>query len=116
MQSHSEDQELRPGSLRPRVAQGARRVKVMVADPGAAGGHGGEAQRVDPRVSKRQHRIPVADSWVVAQREHHSHPSIDAEGCHAEHGVCGEESVEETHSLTEATVSGVPRGDETHQS
>lgn len=116
VQSHGENDKLGPGSLRPHIAESARCVKVVVPDPGAAGGHGGEAERVYPRVSERDHCVPVPDSGVVAQREHHGDPSVDAEGCHAEHGVRGEKSVEETHNLTEAAASGVARGDEPDQS
>lgn len=112
VQRHGEHDELRPGSLRPDSAQRTRRVKVVVTDPGAAGGHCGEAKWVYPRVSQRHDCVSVPDSWVVAQREHHGHPSIDAERCHAEHRVCGEKSVEETHYLTHAVSPGVARGDE----
>lgn len=44
VQSHGEYDELRPGSLGPDTAESARCVKVMVPDPGAAGGHCGEAK------------------------------------------------------------------------
>lgn len=44
VQSHGENDKLRPGSLRPHVAESARCVKVVVPDPRAAGGHCGEAK------------------------------------------------------------------------
>lgn len=71
---------------------------------------------MNPRVRQRYHCVPVPYSGVVAEWEHNSHPSIDAESCHAEHGVSGEKSVEETHNLAEAAASGVARGDEPDQS
>lgn len=116
VQSDGENHELHLGSLRAGAAEGARRVKGVVADPGATGGHGGEAEGVDPGVSQRHHRVPVPDSGVVAEREHHGHPSVDAECCHAQHGIGGEEGVEETHNLTEAAGPGVAGGDQPGQS
>lgn len=116
VQSQGENHELRPGSLRPGVAEGARRVNLVVADPGATGGHQGEAEWVHPGVSQRQHRVPVPHSGVVAEREHHRHPSVDAERCHAEHGVRGEKSVEEPRDLADAAASRVARADEPDQS
>lgn len=112
VQSHGENDKLHLGSLRADTAEGARSVKVVVADPRATGGHGGEAEWVDPGVSQRDHRVPMPDSGVVAEREHHGHPPVDAESCHAQHGICGEKSVEETHNLTEAAASGVAGGDQ----
>lgn len=44
VQSYSENDKLHLGSLRAGTAEGARRVKVVVADPGATDGHGGEAE------------------------------------------------------------------------
>lgn len=44
VQNHGENDELRPGSLRSHTAQRARCVKVVVADPGTAGSHRGEAK------------------------------------------------------------------------
>lgn len=44
VQCHSENNKLHSGTLRPDIAEGARRVKVVVPDPGATGGHRGEAQ------------------------------------------------------------------------
>lgn len=110
VQSHGENDELRPGRLCPGVAESARCVKVVVTNPGSASGNRGEAQRVYPRVSQRYDRIPVPYPGVVTEREHHRDPPIDAEGCHAQHGVCGEKSVEESDNLTEAATSGVAHG------
>lgn len=115
VQGHRENDELRPASLGPDVAEGARCVKAMVPDPGAPGGHRREAKRVDPRVGQRRHRVPVPYSRVVVQGEYHRHPSVDAESRHAQHGVGGDKSVEESHELAEAAAFGVARGDEADQ-
>lgn len=116
VQSYSENDKLHLGSFRAGTAEGARRVKVAVTDPGATGGHRGKAEWVDPGVSQRDHRVPVPDFGVVAEREHHGHPSVDAESCHAQHGIGDEKSVEESHNLAEAAAPGVAGGDKPDQS
>lgn len=116
VQSHSENDKLHLGSLLAPTAEGARRVKVVVADPGATGGHGGEAEWVDPGVSQGDERVPVPHSGVVAEGEHHGHPSVDAESCHAQHGIRGEKSVKEAHKLTEGAAPRLAGGNQPGQS
>lgn len=116
VQSYSENDKLHLGSLRAGTAEGARRVKVVVTDPRATGGHGGKAEWVDPGVSQRDHRVPVPDFGVIAEREDHGHPSVDAESCHAQHRIRGEKSVEESHKLAEAAAPGVAGGYQPGQS
>lgn len=115
LQRHGEHDELRLGAVARSAAaarQRARRVKLMVAEPGQAGGHRGEAERMDPGVPQGDHRVPVADPRVVAERKHHRHPPVDAQRGHGEHRVSDEKKVEETDHLTKDGPPGVPLAEE----
>lgn len=100
----------------PGVGQGAGGVKPVVSHPGEAGGHGGEGHGVRPRVAQDERCVLVAHFGVIPQREHHRDPPVDAERSHAQHGVGGQEGLQESHQLAEAVPSRLSLADESHQS
>ena len=115
VEKDGEDDKLRP-TARPRVGEGAGRVKPVVSHPGEAGGHRGEGHGVRPRVPEHERRVLVAHLGVVPQGEHHRDPPVDAQRCHAQHRVGGQEGLQEAHDLTEAVPSRLRLADESHQS
>jgi len=115
VEKNSEDDKLGP-TARPRVGQGAGRVKPVVSHPREAGGHRGEGHGVRPRVAEHKHRVFVAHFGVIPQREHHGDPPVDAQRCHAQHRVGGQEGLQEAHELAEAVSPRLSLTDKSHQS
>ncbi|KAJ1139813.1 hypothetical protein NDU88_006177 [Pleurodeles waltl] len=79
----------------------------MEPDPREAEGHNGEGHRVYPGVGEDGSGILVAHLGLVTQREDHSDPAVYAEGCHAEHGVGGQKSLQEAYHEAQTLA---PRG------
>ena len=115
VEKHGEDNKLRP-TARPRVGQCAGRVKPVVSHPGEASGHRGEGYGVRPRVAEHERCVFVAHFGVVPQGEHHRDPPVNAESCHAQHRVGGQEGLHEAHGLTEDVPSRLSLADKSHQS
>lgn len=115
VEKHGEDDKLGPAA-RPGAGQGAGRVKPVVAHPGEAGGHRGEGHGVRPRVAEHERRVLVAHLGVIPQGEHDRDPPVDAQGGHAQHGVGGQEGLQEAHELAEAVSGRLRLPDESRQS
>lgn len=58
----------------------------------------------------------MAHFGVVPQGEHYRDPPVDAQSCHAQHRVGGQEGLQETHNLAEAVSSRLSLTDKSHQS
>lgn len=58
----------------------------------------------------------MAHLGVVPQGEHHRDPPVDAQGGHAQHGVGGQEGLQEPRDLAEAVSPRLSPADESHQS
>lgn len=115
VEKDGEDNKLGP-TARPRVGQGAGRVKAVVSHPGEAGGHRGEGHGVRPRVPEHKSGVFVAHFGVVSKGEHHSDPPVDAQSCHAQHRVGGQEGLQEAHNLAKAVTPWLSLTDKSHQS
>lgn len=109
-----EDDELCPAAGAT-VGQRARGVQAVVAHPREAGGHRREGRRVRPRVAKHKSRVPAAHLGVVPQRKDHGDPAVDAERRHTQHGVGGQESLQEARQPAKAVSTGLSAADQTHQ-
>lgn len=115
MEKDGEDDKLCP-IARSGVGQGAGCVKPVVSNPGETGGHRGEGHGVRPRVREHKNRVFVAHFGVVPQGEHHRDPPVDAQSCHAQHRVRGQESLQEAHDLAEAISPRLSFTDKSYQS
>lgn len=113
VEKDSEDNKLGP-TARPRVGQGTGRVKPVISHPGEAGGHRGKGHGVRPRVPENKCGVSVPHFGVVPEGEHHRDPPVDAQCCHAQHRVGGQESLQEAHDLAEAVSPGLSFADESH--
>ena len=116
VENHREDRELNPVAAPVPRLQGARRVHVAVVDPGEEQRREGEGEGVEPGVAHHDQRVLVAHLGGVAEREDHRDPAVDAERGHAQHGVGGEESLQEAHRVAHAVPERLLVPDDPHQS
>lgn len=116
VEDDGEDGELHPVAAAVARLQGAGRVHVAVADPGEEQRRQGEGEGVQPRVAHHDQRVLVAHLGGVAEREHHRDPPVNAERCHAQHGVGGEESLQKAHRVASAVPKRLLLPDNPHQS
>lgn len=106
VKNHRENRELNSVAASPAGLQGAGRVHVAVVHPGEKQRRQGEGEGVQPGVAYHDHRVLVAHLSGVAEREHHRDPAVDAERGHAQHGVCSQKSLQETHCVANAVPEG----------
>lgn len=114
MENHGEYGELHSADAPLARLQGAGRVCVAVVKPGEEQRRQGEGERVEPRVAHHDQRVLVAHLGGVAEREHHRDPAVDAEGCHAQHGVGRQKGLQKTHRVANAIPKRLLLPDNTH--
>lgn len=102
VENDGEDRELNPVAAFFARLQGARRVRVVVVDPGEEQRRQGEGEGVQPGVAHHDQRVLVAHLRGVTEREHHRDPPVDAQSRHAQHGVRGQEGLQEAHRVANA--------------
>lgn len=102
VENHREDCELDPVAAPVVRLQGAGRVNVVVVEPGEEQCRQGESERVEPGVAHHDQRVLIAHLSRVAEREDHRYPSVDAESCHAQHGVGGQKGLQKAHHVANA--------------
>lgn len=116
MEHHGEHRELDPPAALLARLQGARRVHVAVVHPGVEQRRQGEGEGVQPGVAHHDQRVLVAHLGGVAEREDHGYPAVNAEGGHAQHGVGGQESLQEADGVAHAVPEGLLVPDDPQQS
>lgn len=116
VENDGEDCKLNPVAALLARLQGAGRVNVAVVDPGEEQGRQGEGEGVEPGVAHHDQRVLVAHLGGVAEREDHRDPPVYAEGCHAQHGVRGQEGLQKAHRVANAIPKRLLVPDNPHQS
>lgn len=116
MENHREDCKLDPVAASRARLQGARRVNVVVVEPGEEQRRQGEGEGVQPGVADHNQRVLVAHLSGVAEREDHRDPAVDAERGHAQHGVGGQKGLQKAHRVANAVPEGLLLPDNPHQS
>lgn len=116
VENDGEDCKLNPVAAFLARLQGAGRVHVAVVDPGEEQRRQGEGEGVEPGVAHHDQRVLVAHLSGVTEREDHRYPPVDAEGCHAQHGVGCQKSLQEAHRVADAIPERLLVPDNPHQS
>lgn len=116
VENDSEDCKLNPVAAFLARLQGAGRVNVAVVDPGEEQRRQGEGKGVQPGVAHHDQCVLVAHFGGVTEREDDCYPPIYAESRHAQHGVCGEKSLQKAHRVANAISKGLLLSDNPHQS
>lgn len=116
VENDSEDCKLNPVAAFLARLQGAGRVNVAVVDPGEEQRRQGEGEGVEPGVAHHDQCVLVAHFSGVTEREDHRYPPVYAEGCHAQHGVRGQKSLQKAHRVANAIPERLLVPDNPHQS
>lgn len=116
VENHCEDCKLDPIAASLARLQGARRVNVVVVEPGEEQRRQGEGEGVEPGVTDHDQRVLVAHLSRVAEREDHRDPAVYAERSHAQHGVGGQEGLQKAQRVANAIPERLLVADDPHQS
>lgn len=116
VENHREDSKLDPIAASLARLQGARRINVVVVEPGEEQCRQGEGEGVEPGVADHDQRVLVAHLSRVAEREDHRDPAVYAERGHAQHGVGGQKGLQKAHRVANTIPKGLLVPDNPHQS
>lgn len=116
VENDGKDYKLNPVAALLARLQGAGCVHVAVVDPGEEQCRQGEGEGVEPGVAHHDQRVLVAHFSRVAEWEDHRYPPVYAEGCHAQHGVGCQKSLQEAHRMANAIPERLLVSDNPHQS
>lgn len=71
---------------------------------------------MEPGVADHDQRVLVAHLSGVTERKDHGYPAVDAERCHAQHRVGGQESLQKAHRVADAVPERLLVPDDPDQS